>query len=181
MLVFVAIALPLLIICLDPNKKKATIDKLNAAKARIAQIRCPRPKLPQCRRPPCPKLPRRQPRSRSVAASTTQPPIAQQQPHPEPSNSGLPTEVHIAAPGPAVPQTVPEASVPPLPTKSNEMSQDSSHLSKRDEPPPYPGTAYPQPLPGYYPPPTWSDPAYPPAAEPPGIGFIDNTSPPADS
>ena len=167
-LAFVAIVVPLLVICLDENKKKATIAKLNAAKARIAQIQLPRPRLPH-----------RQPRCRSARAPSVQP-STNEPPHPEPANSGLSNNNQTAAP---------EAPQVPSAPQAPEKPQDSSHFSKRDvdAPPPYPGgPAYPPPFTASvnyqgYPPPAWSDPAYPPAAEPPGTYPTDDTSRPADS
>ena len=151
-LVFLAIVIPLLVICLDENKKRATIAKLKATKARIARIRVPRPRLPR------PRLPRRQPRRQPVTPTT------------QPSNTNqteTPTapQPPAASPPPVAPQppTAPQHPMAPAVPKEVEASNQDS---KADLPPPYPGgPAYPPPFTasvnyqGY--PPPWSDPAYP--------------------
>lgn len=164
-LVFLAIAIPLLVICLDENKKKKTLAKLGACWNRLSKVRLPRPRvrLPH----PRPRPPRQRPQSTTPAheqARVTEPPA------PEPA-SPEPQQLHTEPPeAPPITKTGPP--VDPELSKAN------------DEPPPYPGGPGPSynhpPLfaatidyQGY--PPPWSDSAYPPSCEVPNsLPYPDN-------
>ena len=143
-LVFLAIAIPLLVICLDEKKKKATLAKLRSCRTRISNVR-----LPSCPRPTCscscscPKLPQRRTRPQPTApvAASPVPPVAQDPP---------------TVPAPVAGPPFPEPKAPDV---------EFNKLPLVDElPPPYPGgpgPAYPPANYQEYPPP-WSNAAYPP-------------------
>ena len=170
-LVFLAIAIPLLVICLDENKKRATIAKLQAAKARITQIRLPRPRLPH------PRFPHRQPQHTSASTSSNTSPSTGDNPSPPTSEPLDPapsnTNQLTVPPAPVAPVSLVPEPVAPAPAvapvvvapQTPEPDGGCKHFSKIDEPPPYPGgPSYAPSFPsmGYSPPPPWSDPAYPP-------------------
>lgn len=176
-LAFLAIVIPLLVICLDENKKKATLAKLHSCRTRMSNVQMPRPK---CTCTCTCKLPRRQFRPAPQQQSTPQqeaplqPPAPQQPPlQPTPQQpapqQAAPKQPVTEQPPPGPPFPEPQASapeVPPMPKAAEAGAYD-------DLPPPYPGGPGPAYLPpGQYTapisynsyPPAWSDAAYPPAS-----------------